>query len=239
MKLDFSRFKIKREPKPPKEPSKVAIFLNKYSLLVHIPLSLFMCFVLEWLSQHSFIEAMHFVTDHTGAYLYNSFLIFSVYNLVYLTKRKTFLRMVISAVFVMLGIINCVILYNRVTPFGFTDLSMITDLLTMQNTNYFTAQQAAMSLVAIGIYALLMIRLFIKGAKNESKLPFWIRLVLVVLCFASIPVMTPKLQDVGVLSGYFGNLAQGVQLPSDLTPGSSQAYLAALGAARAAMEGQG
>ena len=37
----------------------------------------------------------------------------------------------------------------------------------------------------------------------------------------------------------FGNLAQGVQLPSDLTPGSSQAYLAALGAARAAMEGQG
>ena len=37
----------------------------------------------------------------------------------------------------------------------------------------------------------------------------------------------------------FGNLAKGVQLPSDMTPGSSQAFLAALGAARAAMEGQG
>ena len=35
----------------------------------------------------------------------------------------------------------------------------------------------------------------------------------------------------------FGNLAKGVQLPSDITPGSSQTYLTALGAARAAMEG--
>ena len=37
----------------------------------------------------------------------------------------------------------------------------------------------------------------------------------------------------------FNNLAKGVQLPNDLTPGSSQAFLVALGAARAAMEGQG
>ena len=36
----------------------------------------------------------------------------------------------------------------------------------------------------------------------------------------------------------FPQLARGVQVPSDLTPGASQAYLAALGAARAAMEGQ-
>ena len=36
----------------------------------------------------------------------------------------------------------------------------------------------------------------------------------------------------------FQQLARGVQVPNDLTPGSSQAYLVALGAARAAMEGQ-
>ena len=37
----------------------------------------------------------------------------------------------------------------------------------------------------------------------------------------------------------FQQLAKGVQLPNDLTPGTSQAYLTALGAARAAMEGLG
>lgn len=214
MKPDFSKIKLKfkrepKPPKPPKEPSKLTVFLNNHAVLEHIPLSLIMCFVLEWMSQHSFVEALRFVTQHTGAYLYNSFLIFSVYSLVFLVNRKTFLRMCISAVFVALGIINCVVLLNRVTPFGFTDLSMITDLLTMQNTNYFTKQQAALSIVAIGIYAALMVRLFIKGRKQPSKTPFWLRLVLVVLCIGSIPVITPKLQDVGVLTGYFGNLAQG------------------------------
>ena len=48
-----------------------------------------------------------------------------------------------------------------------------------------------------------------------------------------VPFVSP-----GAFEG-FGNLAKGVQLPDDMTPGSSQAYLAALGAARAAMEGQG
>ena len=48
-----------------------------------------------------------------------------------------------------------------------------------------------------------------------------------------VPFVSP-----GAFEG-FDNLAKGVQLPNDLTPGSSQKYLVALGAARAAMEGQG
>ncbi|MBR1587856.1 MAG: hypothetical protein IJ658_05985 [Kiritimatiellae bacterium] len=48
-----------------------------------------------------------------------------------------------------------------------------------------------------------------------------------------IPFVSP-----GAFEG-FGDLARGAQLPDDLTPGSSQIYLAALGAARAAMEGHG
>ena len=48
-----------------------------------------------------------------------------------------------------------------------------------------------------------------------------------------VPFVSP-----GAFEG-FGNLAKGVQLPDDLMPGSSQIYLAALGAARAAMEGEG
>ncbi len=182
---------------------------NKHALLMHIPLSLAMCFTMEWMSRHSFIEACDFVTNHTGAYLYNSYLIFVVYSLVFLMSRQTFLRMVISALWVMLGIVNCIILINRVTPFGFTDINMVGDLLTMQNTNYFTANQAAIAVVAIAIYALLMLRLFFKGKKQPTRVPFWIRLILIVLAFGSIAPVTNGLQETGVLSSYFGNLAQG------------------------------
>ncbi len=184
-------------------------FLNRNSLFAHIPLSLIMCFVLEWLSRHSFLGACSFVVDHTGAYLYNSFLIFVCYTLCYITKKQTFMRMVISAIFVTLGIVNCIVLINRVTPFGFTDLSMISDLLTMQNTNYFSFKQFLLSAGAIGGYTALMILLFIKGKSLEPRFPYWCKILLIVVSFASVPVVTDALQETGVISSYFGNLAQG------------------------------
>lgn len=188
---------------------KFTTWLNNYSLIEHIPLSLFMCFLMEWLSRHSFLDACGFVVNHPGAYLYNSYLIFVCYTLCYVTKRQTFVRMCISAVFVALGITNCIILLNRVTPFGFTDLSMISDLLTMQNTNYFTSQQAAIAVVALALYALWMVRIFIKGKKLQPRFPYWLKILFIVGCFSSIPVTTSALQGQGILSSYFGNLAQG------------------------------
>lgn len=71
-------------------------------------------------------------------------------------------------------------------------------------------------------------RVFLMGLSAGSR--YW-------SSFAEETIGVPFVSP-GAFEG-FGNLAQGVQLPSDLTPGSSQAYLAALGAARAAMEGQG
>ena len=184
-------------------------WLNDYSLIEHIPLSLFMCFLMEWLSRHSFTEACGFVVHHTGPFLFNSYLIFVCYTLCYLTKRQTFVRMIVSAVFVMLGITNCIILLNRVTPFGFTDLYMIGDLLTMQNTNYFSSQQAALCVAAIAIYALWMVRIFFKGKQIEPRFPYWLKLCLIAGAFLSVPITTSALQSSGVVAAYFGNLQQG------------------------------
>ena len=188
---------------------KIVKLLNDYSLIEHIPLSLIMCFTMEWLSRHSFFEAWGFVIHHTGAFLFNSYLIFVCYTLCYVTKRQTFVRMIVSAVFVMLGITNCIILLNRVTPFGFTDLYMIGDLLTMQNTNYFSSQQAAVCVFAIALYALWMVRIFIKGKQIQPRFPYWLKISLIIACFVSVPITTSTLQHTGVLASYFGNLQQG------------------------------
>lgn len=184
-------------------------FLNRYSLIEHIPLSLLMCFVMEWLSRHSFLEACGFVKNHTGAYLYNSYLIFVVYSLCYLITNRTFVRMIVSALFVALGITNCIVLLNRVTPFGFTDVSMIGDLFTMQNTNYFSSQQAALAVGAILIYAAWMVHIFRKGKRLKPRFPYPVTLAFIVACFLSVPFTTSVLQGKGILSSYFGNLAQG------------------------------
>ncbi|MFQ6880426.1 MAG: LTA synthase family protein [Oscillospiraceae bacterium] len=206
-KIPTPKFVVRIKESPKTE--KFFAFINKYSLVEHVFLSLIMCFVLEWMSRHSFLEAMGFVVNHTGAYLYNSYLIFVVYSLVYLSNRQTFTRMIISAVFVALGITNCIILLNRVSPFGFTDMNMIGDLLTMQGTSYFTAQQAALAVAAILIYAILMVILFIKGKKQRTRIPYPLKYLFIIACLVSVPFVTKGLQNTGVISAYFGNLSQG------------------------------
>lgn len=123
--------------------------MNKYALILHLPWAMLLCLVNESLSRHSLIEGFGFIIHHPLPFLYNSYIIYVLLLLVFVTPRRTFARLVISALVVMFGIINCIILTNRVTPFGFTDISMIGDLLTMQNTKYFTAQQAGICLIAI------------------------------------------------------------------------------------------
>ncbi len=189
--------------------NKYAEFGNKHVVISQIILSMLMIFVMEWLSRHSFISAVEFVTHHLGAYLYNCYLVFTVYSLVFLVKKRTTLRMTISAVWVMLGITNCIILLNRVTPFGYTDLYMIGDLLTMQNTNYFSAQQAALATAAIVVYAIYLVRLFMKDKGQVSKHKFGVRLAFVLALFISIVPVTHALRSAGILTSYFGNLAQG------------------------------
>ena len=182
---------------------------DKYPLLMQIPLSLIICFIMEWLSRHSFLEAVSFVTDHTGPYLFNSFCIFVGYSLVFISRRQMWWRFLITLVFVILGITNCIILYNRVSPFGYTDLYMISDLLTMSDSQYFSAEQAMLVMVALVAVVVFMIVFLIKGPKKKNCKPLWQRLVLVAALFASLYPTTKILRSAGIMTSYFGNLAQG------------------------------
>ena len=184
-------------------------FLNKHALILHIPLAMGFCFLLEWLSRHSFIAACGFVRHHTIPYLYNSYIIFCIFTLVFLVRRRTFMRMMVTFFFLVFGIINCIVLLNRVSPFGFTDITMIGDLLTMQNTNYFTKEQATVCVIAIVIYLSLMAVLFVKGKQQTPRMKFLPRLILVVAAWISMPLTTYGLQEAGLMASYFGNLSQG------------------------------
>ena len=183
--------------------------IKKFAALAHIPLALALCFIIEALSRHSIPAAGAFVRNHTMAYLFNSIVIFTLLSITFLFKRQWLARIIISVLVTVMGVINCIILMNRVTPFGFTDLAMIGDLLTMQNTKYFTAGQAMVSIVAFIIFIGFCVLFFLKGPQSEHTLQTPLRVGLVVLAFALLPVTTISFQRAGLLETYFGNLAQG------------------------------
>ena len=125
--------------------------------------------VIEAFSRHSLASAWSYMVESPWVFLYNAFLIFTTFMVVYLFRRRAFWRIIISGFWVLLGIINGCILSNRVTPFGFTDLKCINDLFAMNNTNYFTAEEATIVVIGLGLFLLFCVALFIKGPRYQGK----------------------------------------------------------------------
>ena len=185
-------------------------FFNKYSLVFHALIAMTIVFAVEVISRRNFISACKFVDTHTLAFMYNSFLVFVSLALVYLFRRRAFTRVIISGLWMILGIINGCVLSNRVTPFGYTDLKCIPELLAMDNTNYFTAQQATIVVIGLGSFALFLIALFIKGPRYSGKIHFaGTSVAFLTLLFVAIPVTTNVAQSTNIVASYYSNIAQG------------------------------
>ena len=184
-------------------------FMNKFSLLFHGLLACILVFAIEWVSRHSFTSAVSFCISSPLTFLYNALLIFATLLIVYLFKHRALVRIVISVFWMLLGVINGCVLASRVTPFNFADLKLIGDLLSMKNSKYLSAgQEIAVIALLIALAAFLIVFAF-KGPKFKERVHLFRNLGLLVLCVATIPFITKAAIHSDILSGYFGNLAQG------------------------------
>lgn len=204
--LNFPKIHINPEKK-----ARMVAVGNRYSLLFHALLSMLLCFAIESISRHSIGSAFGFFALHTWAFAYNSFLIFASLSLVYLIRRRMLGRILISGFWLFLGTINGCILSNRVTPFGYTDLKCINDLLSMQNTNYFTAKEAVLVVSVVALFFAFCIYLFFKGPKFQGRRRTFLTPCLVGLCMFMVPVTTHAAQNSNILASYFANIAQGYE----------------------------
>lgn len=98
-----------RETLPEKKPHteryyKRIAFLNKYSLVFHFLLACMLIFVVELISRRDFISTVTFLSNHTLAFLYNALIIFASLSLVYLFRCRAQMRVLISGIWIFLGI---------------------------------------------------------------------------------------------------------------------------------------
>ncbi len=182
--------------------------LNRYSLLFHVVLACGVCFLIEWISRHSFFEACQFAVDRNLVFLYNSLIVYASLMLVYIVKRRTAVRVMISAFWLFLGTINGCVLAKRVSPFSFTDLKMVSDLFTMKS-NYFTATEAALVIAGVSAVVILLAVFWFKGPKFRGKVHRWVGVLMTFAVALMIPGVTDAAVSNNVLTAYFENLAQG------------------------------
>ena len=185
-------------------------FCLKYLNLFSVPLQMLgVCigyFVIEAISRHSMLEAFSYMTETPLVFLYNAFLIFTTTLIVYLFRRRVFFRTILFIFWMGLGIINGVLLANRVTPFTGPDLHMITDAVAIAD-KYLSPFFFVLTMIIAGLAVLGLIFLFFKGPKYKGKLRYKVNIPLIVLCVAAFAGTTKLALEKRVLSNYFGNIA--------------------------------
>lgn len=212
MKSLLNQLKNKLPKKKPHSENyyKRIAFLNKYSLVFHFILACVLTFIVEVISRRDVLSAFSFIENHTWAYLYNAFIVFASLSLVYLFRCRAQLRLLISGLWIFLGTVNGLILSNRVTPFSYTDFKMLPDLFAMQNTNYFTAEEATIIVSVIAAFIIFLVLFFLKGPKYQGKRHNIAgSIAIAALLLIGIPITTQAAQSSNIVASYFANIAQG------------------------------
>lgn len=184
----------------------VYAFMNRFSLIFHALLACIINFVIEAISRHSVVAAWDYMTGTPLVFLYNAFMIFVTFSIVYLFKRRIFVRMIIGAIWVILGIANGYILLKRVTPFNAQDLKIAGDGIALIN-NYCNGFEVVV--IAVGAVALLiwLISMWRRGGQYAGKIHHIAALTGIIVCGVLYTFVTNIAIDKRVVSTYFGNIA--------------------------------
>lgn len=139
-------------------------------------------------------------------FLYNTLIIFATLVIASVFKRRLFVFTMITIFWLVIGIVNGVILTQRMTPFTVKDLSILDDGITIV-TNYLSTAQIVMAAAGVVLAIALLVLLYIKGPKKAMPVKWKCNLVGIAVVFAVTFGMTSFMINSGRVQTFFGNLA--------------------------------
>ncbi len=179
---------------------------NRFSLVFHMLLACCLNFVMEIISRHSFMDAWGYMVNSPYTFLYNSFLIFITFSVVYLVRRRTFTRIIISVLWLTLGIANGYMLMKRVTPFNAQDLKVLGDGISLIKSYFQEGEIGVVVLVVVAVIVWL-ISMWKRGGQFQGKMH---RVLALICCggwLALFMFTTNIALEHRIISNYFGNIA--------------------------------
>ena len=133
-------------------------------------------------------------------------MIFMTFSVVYLFRRRVFVRIIISVLWMVLGVANGYMLIKRVTPFNAQDLKVASDAVSLIN-NYFNGFELIMLGVGIAAVTVWVVSMWRRGGQYNGKVHHIRALAGIAVCAALYAVITDAAIDKRVVSTYFGNIA--------------------------------
>lgn len=175
------------------------------SLTYCILLAFFSNFVVEVLSRRSLFATFSFIGNKPMVFLYNTMLMLIPYLVALLVRRRVFIYVLVTAVYVIAGAVNFYMLSYRTTPFTGVDLTLIESGLDVLN-NYMSVLQIILIVIAVLLVIALVVFCWFKSPKKRGKRHLLGSTLFIVLYLLVFSQVTEKAIEAGVLSKKFGNL---------------------------------
>lgn len=186
--------------------SRVLKLMDKQPVAVCAIMALFLDLVVEMLSRRSFFETAYYIVHSPLMFLYNALIIMFTLTVVLVFKRRIFSLTIVSLLWLTCGIINCVVLGFRITPFSAVDLEILGSVKTIVKVYLSVAD---MVLIAVAIFIAIggLVLLWIKAPKIKEQIHYIKTIALIAATGLSVVFITEISIGADALETSFPNIA--------------------------------
>ena len=159
---------------------------------------------LEILGRRSFSSAFSYLAAHPVMFLYNTVIILFTLSLCLIIKKRAVMLFFISALWIGLGVANCIVLGYRSSPLSAIDFTIVKSALGLF-TLYLSVWQIILIAAGIAAFAALSIILCVKCPK--CRVPYHKSLAVVAVLGLSLVLMNIFASEIGAIDYTSGELA--------------------------------
>ncbi|MDF1617204.1 LTA synthase family protein [Petrocella sp. FN5] len=161
-------------------------------------------FLLEALNRRSFVDGLGYAIHNPAMFLYNALIVLFTLSLAELLKKKDFFLVLISVLWISLGVINFVVLGFRTTPLAAIDFHIIKSVLGIIHI-YLNSFQIVIISIAV---LLTLLGIGMAWKKLPKKQVYYRKAFVTTVALVGLMFTMPNLASEKVsISSNFGNLA--------------------------------
>ncbi len=177
--------------------------LDNQPLLFFAVLSILENFAIESLSRHSVGKGLQHILSNPVVFFYNSLIILLTISFALLFRRRLFGVVILSAPWLICGIVNGIVLSFRVTPLGAIDFQIVKLSLIIM---YLSQWQRILLYISVGVGVLAIIALWILGPKISGKIYYGRNVASIIGIGVAVAITSTVAHNIKAVSSDFGNL---------------------------------
>ena len=177
--------------------------IENHPILFCAVLAIIENFAIESMSRRSVLKCLKYIAKSPHVFIYNALIILLTLSICLLFRRRVFGIVLLSAPWLICGLINNVVLSYRVTPLGAIDFQIVKMSLILV---YLTKTQRILLYCSVGLLAVAIVVLWIVGPKISGKLSYGKNVASIAGLVICVLIATNLGLNFKALSSDFGNI---------------------------------